>query len=90
MVKLEFNTEDWHWFPPYQKGYLALENNVTDEGFVINSFDDLCNYLAIWKFDNDLVYYDSIREAIVDCAMELGYVFLDANDVERDMRTYYI
>ena len=90
MVKLKFNTQDWWWLPPYQAGYLALENNITTEGFVVNSFDDLCNYLAIWRFNNDLICYDSIREALVNCALELGYVFSDVDNVENDIRAYYI
>lgn len=88
---LKKNTKEWEFMPEYCRPIeLEIENTITDEGFEINSMDELVEYLAYWKFANDYVGMYWMREAIYNVATELGCIYEDINELVHDLRKYYI
>jgi hypothetical protein len=88
-MKLKFDSKEWNWIDSV-KGVLNLESPHTNEGFVLDSVNKVVEYLTYYRFVNDYVHIDSIREAVVNCAIELGCVYDDVYELERDIRNYYI
>lgn len=89
-MKLYYNSANWNWLSPVECGYLEMENTTTNEGFELKCIDDVASYLALWRFNNDYVHFDYIREAIVNCAKKLGCIYHDVDELEHDIRKYYI
>lgn len=86
-----FNTKDWGWLPEYWRVCeIEIEDNEVDEGYSLKSIREVVDYLAYVLFADDYVHYESIREAVYDCATKLGCIYADVYDLENDIRRYYI
>lgn len=88
-MKLRIDTEKWHWIDK-QIANLEIATLLTKEGFVLKDIDDVAYYLADYQFAYDYVHIDSVREALLNCATELGCVYNDVYELEEDIRRYYI
>lgn len=88
-MKLKFNTSNWRWIDSVV-GTLNMESPRTNEGFMLDTIDKVIDYLTYYRFQNDYVHIDYIREAVVNCALELGCVYSDVYELEHDIREYYI
>lgn len=88
-MKLKFDTKKWNWIDSVI-GTLNIESPRTNEGFMLDTIDKVIEYLTYYRFVDDYVYIDCIREAVVNCAIELGCIYDDVYELETDIRKYYI
>lgn len=85
------NTQEWEFMNPYCRTIsIELEDNKTKEGFRIETMDELVNYLAYYTFEKDYVGMYWMREAVYNVATELGCVYQNVDELESDLRRYYI
>lgn len=87
-MRYTWNTKDWGW--RFEYCTLELENTKTKEGFTLETINDVISYLAYYPFNDDYVYEGYIMEAVYNCATELGCVYSDVEELENDIRKYYI
>lgn len=86
-----FNTKNWGWLPDYWRTFsLELEDNEVAEGYKLRNIDDVVGYLADVVFADDFVHFDNIREAVYNCATELGCIYADVYELADDISRYYI
>ena len=86
-----FNTKDFGWLPDYWRVCeLEIEDNEVDEGYTLKNINDVISYLTNVSFADDYVQCDYVKEAVYNCATELGCIYGDVYDLENDIRRYYI
>ena len=71
-------------------GELEIENINVNEGWRLNTLDDVSWYLTYVSFANDFVDRTCIDEVIALVVKELGCSYADVYELENDIRRYYI
>ena len=69
---------------------LRLESTDNKYGWAIKTLDDVVSYLTNCAFADDYVPYGAIEDAVFRCAKELGCIYRDLDELENDIRRYYI
>lgn len=87
-MRLNFRTDHWNFYFS-EICSIEIENLNVNEGYRLDDVDDVVNYLT-YRFADDYVSIYSIREAIYDVTHELGCVYRDVYELEKDIRKYYI
>lgn len=91
MTTFTINTKEWNFFPSYCRTIsIDMENTVTNEGFRLKSMNEVVDYLADFCFAYDYVCYESVRDAVYECATELGNIYADVYELEKDIRDNFI
>lgn len=71
-------------------GGLKINSLDNAEGWGLNELYDVVQYLAYCRFLYDYVDESYIYDAVMNCINELGCVYEDLDELESDIRRYYI
>ena len=66
---------------------LYINSLDVNEGYTIKSLPELVNYLC---YRDCTVAYEFMEQAVINCATELGCVYQDIYELEKDIHRYYI